>query len=87
VALRSPASAGFRRGRSVGILNAWQSHTATPFVIDIRKREVAMYFGTLVAQARDEQEKATWQRDMDAARVVTPRRWRAFWRGLARLFA
>ncbi|MFM0321173.1 hypothetical protein [Caballeronia glebae] len=46
-----------------------------------------MYFGTLVAQARDEQEKATWQRDMDAARVVTPRRWRAFWRGLARLFA
>ena len=43
-----------------------------------------MYFGTLVTQARKEQEN--WERDMDASRMELPSRWRAFWRGIARLF-
>ncbi|WP_250512781.1 hypothetical protein [Caballeronia sp. INDeC2] len=46
-----------------------------------------MYFGTLVTRARDDQEDATWQRDMDASRVVTPGRWDAFWRTFLRLFS
>jgi len=46
-----------------------------------------MYFGTLVARSRDDQENAIWQRDMDASRVVTAGRCRAFWRWLARCFA
>lgn len=44
-----------------------------------------MYFGTLVAQARSDQENATWRRDMDASPVATESRWHSFWRGLARL--
>ncbi|SPB18521.1 hypothetical protein NOV72_05720 [Caballeronia novacaledonica] len=46
-----------------------------------------MYFGTLVTQPRNDQENATWQRDMDASRVVAPGRWNAFWRAFVRLFA
>ncbi|SAK59685.1 hypothetical protein AWB76_02793 [Caballeronia temeraria] len=46
-----------------------------------------MYFGTLVTRARDDQEDATWRRDMNAARVAGPGRWHAFWRALGRLFA
>jgi hypothetical protein len=44
-----------------------------------------MYFGTLVTQARREQEN--WERDMDASRLDTPGRWRTFWRWIARRFA
>jgi hypothetical protein len=51
------------------------------------QRSFAMYFGTLVTSARDDRENATWQRDMDASRVVAPGRWRAFWRTLVRRFA
>ncbi|SAK52878.1 hypothetical protein [Caballeronia ptereochthonis] len=43
-----------------------------------------MYFGTLVTQTRKEQEN--WERDMDASRTVTPSRWHALWRRVARLF-
>jgi hypothetical protein len=50
------------------------------------QREFAMVFGTLVTQTRREQEQDTWQRDMDASRIATPSRWRAFWLGLVRLF-
>jgi hypothetical protein len=50
-------------------------------------RGFAMYFGTLVTRARDDQENATWQRDMDASRTVTHGRWSAFWRAVVRLFA
>ena len=46
-----------------------------------------MYFGTLVTRARDDQENATWQRDMDASRTVTQGRWSGFWRAFVRLFA
>ncbi|SAK48232.1 hypothetical protein AWB79_01266 [Caballeronia hypogeia] len=46
-----------------------------------------MYFGALVTQTLNDQENATWQRDMEASCVTTTGRWRAFWRGLAKLFA
>jgi hypothetical protein len=46
-----------------------------------------MYFGTLVTQARREQEQDTWQRDMDASRAATPNRWRTFWMALGRFFS
>jgi hypothetical protein len=67
------------------MLNAWQSRTATPFVIDSRQGSFAMYFGTLVDQPRREQDN--WERDMDASCIDTPERWRAFWRWMVRLFA
>ncbi|WP_321791566.1 hypothetical protein [Caballeronia sp. J97] len=44
-----------------------------------------MYFGTLVTRARGDQDNAPWQRDRDASRVITPGRWQAFRRWLARL--
>jgi hypothetical protein len=45
-----------------------------------------MVFGTLVTQARREQDQDTWRRDLEAVSVAPPGRWRAFWRAVARWF-
>lgn len=71
--------------RRIGILNAWRSRMATPFVIDSRQGSFAMYFGTLVDRPRSEREN--WERDMDASQIEMPGRWLAFWHGAMRLLA
>jgi hypothetical protein len=48
--------------------------------------EIAMYFGTLVTQARHEHDQEPWKRDLSALSVAPPSRWRAFCLRIARLF-
>jgi hypothetical protein len=48
--------------------------------------EIAMYFGTLVTQARQDQDQEPWKRDLSALSNAAPSRWRAFRLAIARLF-
>jgi hypothetical protein len=48
--------------------------------------EIAMYFGTLVTQARHEQDQEPWKRDLSASNLAEPSRWRAFLLVIARIF-